>query len=498
MVYPASATFLIGVALSSFIHIGWVGTGLVLLIAFAFVLLAFVMKRSQRLFASVALILVSFSIGIARMDSAALVPDPHLEAVIGKQIQIEGVVVDDADVREHSVLLTVKAVRMSVASTTASIHSRLLVTAPAYSDGAYGDTVTVRGMLAIPAAFDTDTGRTFDYPGYLAVSGIAYELQNPKITITAHGKRNPIFAALFALKHWYVRGLAAALPEPAAALAGGITVGDKRSLGKELLDQFRTAGIVHIVVLSGYNVTIIAETLLKLLWWMPLRAGLLTGALGIALFAILTGGAASIVRASIMAILALVARALGRTYFITRGLAVAVVCMAFWNPWIVVHDPGFELSVLATIGLVFVSPLLEEKVRWVTTRFGIREVIVATLGTQATVLPFLLYQTGSLSAVSLPVNILVLAVVPAAMLLSFIAALVGMTVPVLAPLAGFPAYVLLSYMLRVVSISVAVPHASIAVPPFPLWLMLFAYVIIFAWLWLIYKKKAASPQGTGR
>ena len=496
IVYYLGAAFLIGVALSSFLDLYLAVVGFCILLGISSAFLAVYTKKHRRLFSHGALVFCAIALGIAQMHAALNLTNPLLESEVGKSITIEGTIADDVDIRENAVLLTVAADSLIIASSTQPLHARILVVAPSYTENAYGDQVQVKGTLSVPESFDTDTGRTFDYPGYLAVSGIAYEMQdNPSIKTLAHGKGNPVFAALFNLKHWYESGLAAALPEPSAALAGGITVGDKRSLGKELLNEFRIAGIIHIVVLSGYNVTIIAETLLKLLWWMPLRAGLFTGALGIALFAILTGGAASIVRASIMAILALIARALGRTYAINRALVVAVVGMVAWNPFILVHDPGFQLRVLATIGLLFVSPLIEEKVRFITTRFGVREVIAATLGTQATVLPFLLYQTGSLSLVSLPVNILVLAFVPAAMLLSFIGALVGMFIPLIAPFAGFPAYVLLSYMLGVVHLSTEVPFAAFSVPAFPVWLMFLAYSALFGWLYFIYKKRTANPGG---
>lgn len=495
MVNLLGTAFLLGVALSSFFDLYIATIGLLLLLGVSLSVLSLCIPKVRRQLLYFGLVFCVIALGITRMHMVADLSDPILERAVGETVVIEGMIADDVDVRENSVLLTVKTNTIVLKNATTTVSARILVVAPAYTENNYGDFVRVKGKLSVPAAFDTDTGRTFDYPGYLAVSGIAYELGNrPHIETVLHDKGNPLFAALFDLKHWYIQGLTAALPEPAAALAGGITVGDKRSLGKELLNEFRIAGIVHIVVLSGYNVTIIAETLLKLLWWMPLRAGLATGALGIALFAILTGGAASIVRASIMAILALVARAIVRSYAITRALVVAVVGMVAWNPFILVHDPGFQLSVLATIGLIFVSPLLEAKIRWVTKRFGVREVIAATLGTQATVLPFLLYQMGTLSLISLPVNILVLAFVPMAMFFSFVGALIGMFTPMVAPFAGVPAYALLSYMLGIVHLSVQVPFASLSVPVFPAWMMLVVYALLFAWLYLIYKKRAASPR----
>lgn len=484
VVYLLSAAFLVGVALASAVPIGFAGAGLVLLLGCA-LLCCVMVVHDRRLLMGAAFLFVC-ALGILRVEIMAPLSDPVLDTFVGEQVVLEGIVSQDPDVREHSVLVSIDVEPTSVT---------ILATLPAYTEVSYGDSVRVEGILVMPEAFETDTGRTFDYPGFLAVSGIGYQLQNATIEILESGKGDPIYAVLYSLKHRYLSALTRALPEPAAALAGGITAGDKRSLGKDLLEDFRDAGVVHIVVLSGYNVTIIAETLLKMLAFLPRAAGLSFGAISIVLFAVATGAAASIVRASIMAILALLARSVGRTYAITRALALAVVGMVVFNPLILLHDPGFQLSVLATIGLIFVAPLLSEKAVWIPERFGLREVFAATLGTQFTVLPLLLYQTGSLSLVALPVNMIVLVAVPAAMFFSFLAAVVGILFPALAVIAGLPAYALLSYVLGVVAVSVRIPYATLSLPAFSVWIMFGVYVAMFIWLYRLYTKKATSPEG---
>ncbi|MEK7147475.1 MAG: ComEC/Rec2 family competence protein, partial [Patescibacteria group bacterium] len=102
------------------------------------------------------------------------------------------------------------------------------------------------------------------------------------------------------------------------------------------LEKFRTVGVIHIVVLSGYNITIVAEFIMRLLAFLPRAARLAGGALAIILFAVMTGGSATIVRASLMAILVVVARATGRIYGITRALLLAGFLMVLHNPKILV------------------------------------------------------------------------------------------------------------------------------------------------------------------
>lgn len=136
-------------------------------------------------------------------------------------------------------------------------------------------------------------------------------------------------------------------------------LGVKESLGEGLEEDFVDTGLVHIVVLSGYNVTIIAEAIIRTLSFVSVMAGIYIGGIAIAVFAIMTGAGATIIRASIMAILALIARATGRRYEITRALFIAGFLMILENPYILLYDISFQLSFLATVGLIYLSPVFE-------------------------------------------------------------------------------------------------------------------------------------------
>lgn len=480
VVYVASAAFLLGVALASLLPLNNSFVYALLLMAASVLLLyPFIKKRAVFIFG---LVLLLCACGVFRMVNMPLLEHPVLNERLGERVVFEGIISDDVDARETSTLLTVSLLNIEDAP-------NLLVRAPEYTEVSYGDLIKVSGLLELPEPFETDTGRVFDYRGYLAVSNVGYIVQEAAVEVKSSGHGNSFLATLFYIKHSYLTGLGAALPSPHAALAGGITAGDKRSLGKDLLDEFRDTGIIHIVVLSGYNVTIIAETLLKMLAFLPLRASLAVGAFGIVAFALATGAGASIVRASTMAILALLARALNRSYAINRALVLAVVGMVAWNPYIFLFDVGFQLSVLATVGLVYVSPLIENRFSWLPENLGLRTVVGATLGTQLTVLPLLLWQMGTFSVVALPVNILVLVVIPLAMLLSFIAAVFGVFIPALSIFVGVPAYALLSYVLNVVHVAASLPFAAVTIEPFSVWIMILSYTILFAWLWWVYRSK---------
>ncbi|MFA7310071.1 MAG: ComEC/Rec2 family competence protein, partial [Candidatus Paceibacterota bacterium] len=207
-------------------------------------------------------------------------------------------------------------------------------------------------------------------------------------------------------------------------------------------------------------------------------------------FVLMSGGAASAIRAGAMAVLAMYARLSGRLFIAVRALAVVAAVMVAWNPYILAFDPSFQLSALATLGLVLLTPHIAVRLGFMSERFGIREIIASTISTQIAVLPLLLYQNGNLSIVSLPANLLALIPVPFAMFASFIAAAGGMLFGSYAVVLALPAYVLLSYIIRVAQFFASFPYASVSVPAFSPWFMFAAYGVLIVAVWMLEKRKS--------
>jgi competence protein ComEC len=307
---------------------------------------------------------------------------------------------------------------------------------------------------------------------------------------------------LLSLKRSFLGAIGALVPEPHASLLGGLIVGERRSLGARLIEQFRAVGLIHIVVLSGYNISIVADAVSRVFSnILPRRArGSRTArratfglaALSIALFALMTGGSATVVRASVMALVALLARATDRVYDMTRALIFAGVLMALHNPLIVVFDPSFQLSFLATLSLILLAPLIAGRLTLIPERFKLRETATATIATQIFVLPLLLSHSGALSIVSLPANLLVLVAVPATMLFGALAGSVGLVSTLVAAPLAWITTALLGYMLAVVRIFSALPFASVSLPPLPLSGTLAMYTLIA--IGIIYSRQKGPEQ----
>lgn len=468
------ASFACGIVSSIYLSLGTFYALLLLLMGVVFISL-FYLRRSS-LFLICAGLCVAASFGVGRV---LLVPDTLPESfrpLVETHTTIEGVVVSDPDIREESQRLT-----LDVTHNKSTTH--ILVVAPLYPEVHYGETIRATGTLTYPEPFETDTGRIFRYDTFLQKDGVFVMMQRADIDVIAprSGMVSHLRGALSDLKFSGIEALGVALPEPHASLASGLIVGGKQGLGDTLLEDFIRTGLIHIVVLSGYNVMIVAEFVVRMFGFVSRRYATIAAALTIAAFVLAAGAGAASIRAGIMAGIALYGRATGRTYDAFRALMLAGVLMVLWNPLTLVYDPGFQLSFIATLGLLFGAPRIESYLGWIRVKM-LRELVAATLAAQLFVLPLLLYQNGLFSLVALPANLLVLPLVPMAMLASFVALIAGALVPFLAPLIALPAYLFLTYIIELARGMSHLPLATFSVPAFPFIFVILSYALLAAFV----------------
>lgn len=432
---------------------------------------------------SIAVIVLGLACGVLRFEQWKNTPsDVRVDQNIGIPSELIGVVDDEPDVREGNTHLIIALQSVARTSTPTPIFGRVLLIVPRYPQYEYGDVLLLRGKLMRPKSFTEVDGRVFDYPSYLASKGIRYQMSFAQIELIRKGEGHMLSTSLFTIKAHFEKALARALSEPHGALMSGLLLGGKQSLGAEWIEKFRTVGIVHIIVLSGYNMTIVATWLVALFRFTGFIGSLTIGAIGIIFFAIMTGGGATVMRAALMAILALLARATGRTYEMSRALLFAGALMVLQNPSILAFDPSFQLSFLASLGLVFIAPILESRLMFWSSVAWLREVLITTLATQIAVLPLLLSQTGMFSVVALPTNLLVLPMIPLTMLFGFIAGIVTLLFPPLAFVAGLPALALLSWILHIADYASRLPFAAVHVSFISPLITFLLYALLAVWV----------------
>ena len=212
----------------------------------------FAFLRPRRVYSLVAVFFVFVAFGMMRAELAEEPLPASFASEVKRRVSYEGVVVADPDVRDTNQ-------RTQIRVSSAGESTTMLAVAPRYPTVAVGDTVFVSGTVAVPEPFADDNGRIFRYDKYLERDGVRFILNFAYLRVESPAPWYSISATFARVKHAFIDGIRAALPEPHASLAGGIVIGGKSGLGNELKEDFIRSGLVHIIVLSGYNVMVVAS-----------------------------------------------------------------------------------------------------------------------------------------------------------------------------------------------------------------------------------------------
>ncbi|MFA6158698.1 MAG: ComEC/Rec2 family competence protein [Candidatus Paceibacterota bacterium] len=480
--YSLSVAFFAGVFFASrpgFGFSAYVCVGIVALAA-----LAFLSFGDRRTLLSLAIgVVCSFACGAVR-SSVAGVHEHVFDKAVGSSLSAIGLVCAEPEGKE---------VTQRFCFQPDGSADRVMVSSDRYPEYRYGDRLNITATIEFPENFLTyEGGPEFDYVSYLAKDDIRYVMKKPRIRIIERGQGKWVVAALIAIKGSFMENIERVMPEPHASLVAGLLLGEKGSLPQDVTDDFRRSGLTHILVLSGSNVSVIAENLMRIFSFLPRALGQASGASSIVLFALMTGASSTTVRASIMALVVILARGIGRRYDVVRALTCAAVIMIVQNPRILAFDIGFQLSFLATLALIFVSPIVTGWLRFVPERLGLREILVTTVATQIFTLPFILHAMGEISVISLVTNVLVLPCVSWAMLGGFMVGAFGFMHQAASLPAAFATSALISYMLSVVGFFGSLPFAAIRLSVGePVLVAVYSFYVFFIWRW---RRKNSSRQ----
>ena len=360
---------------------------------------------------------------------------------------------------------TFHVLSISTATDTVRVDDRVLVSGPDWIRPRSGQWLILHGKLQQPKNF-----ADFDYIGYLAKDDIRGTMYFPTYDVPVASDvsslmRFEVWSAgkLASLRIALKDSIARAVPEPEAGFLTGILLGAKGNISAGLKDAFARTGTSHIVALSGYNITILVTVLMMLLAPLGARRAYIVSGIVVVLFVIFVGAGASVVRAAIMGIMAMTAQRLGRLTDATMSIAVTAVAMLLYNPLTLRWDVGFQLSFLAFAGIVYIQPLLEPLVLRAVRFKTLASLIATTLSAQIIVLPLLLHVFGIFAVYTLPVNMLVLPLVPTAMALGFATAVAGVLWPWAGALVGQSAWLVGAIQLSIVSFFANLPYAALSI-----------------------------------
>ncbi len=338
------------------------------------------------------------------------------------------------------------------------------------------------------------TGRRL--AGSFKISGFGLKAVYRGDEVTASGKLYPMrgsnqariaYAQLNLIKpgvNWFAdfsrrfaAGLQNVLPEPVASFAMGLLAGQRVNIPAVVTAELTAVGLVHIVAVSGYNLTILVRAVERLRLRSKYQK-LLASLVLIAGFLAVTGFSASIVRAAVVSVLGLWAWYFGRTFRPIVLLAFAAALTGLINPFYVWGDLSWYLSFLAFFGILIIAPVIQARLFKRKPKI-ITSVLLETFSAEIMTLPLIMLSFSQLSLVALLANLIVVPLVPVAMLASAVAGFAGMIIPQIGGWLAWPASILLTYMLDIVHLLAKIPSALVHASLSTSYMLVFYALVLF-------------------
>jgi competence protein ComEC len=499
-----SIGFFVGIFVASFLKFSW----LILLIAlavFILILFSFWQDLEIRLMIFGALSIV---IGIFYYHFFVTLNVNQLPKYYSKNVVLQGQIISDPDIRQDKIKLAVQIYKIKEKGSAnfQNINGKVLINANRFPEYQFGDWLEVNGTLSEPPTFSD-----FDYKSYLSRYGITSimsyaTIKNIPKPISINQNRftnywNDLKKNLFQIKNQFVKKINQLLPEPQASFLAGLLIGAKRAIPQSLMDAFNKTGVTHIVVISGYNITIIIKAFMSLTKKWSKKLSIILAILGVILFTVMVGGESTVLRATLMALFIIWAERIGRKSDITIVLIMTALIMVLLNPKIIRFDLGFQLSFFAVIGLIYFSPILENLFLKLNYKKYlpdiIKEPLFATLSAQVFVIPIILYNFHRISIIAPVANVLILSAVPITMFFGFIAVIISFIWFGFGQIVAWITWVFLTYMIWVAMGLSKLPMASvenITVSWIPL---LIWYTILILFIIWYYKKNLKMEEVIG-
>ncbi|MEK6645338.1 MAG: ComEC/Rec2 family competence protein [Candidatus Firestonebacteria bacterium] len=508
-------SYIIGIIFAANIFIPF----LIIFIGLSLLLLLYliIIKNKTSLIKNGNLLLIVFLIGALFYNiHTQIYPENHIKHIvsgekrqtIGKELSAEvtGVLIQDSvkELEKHKIQLLVDINEINGKKTSG------LVLVSAYGnitriDCNYGDVVRIKGKIYSPEP-PKNPGE-FNYTAYLARKkifavmsttlvgdeglskidtgkgnffiGIAYKIK-AKVTKILYTSMPfvtvfpavtlPVFPSVSDNNIWHQTYLQ-------AGLLDGLMLGNEKALPMEYREMFRDTGTMHILAVSGLNVGFMVFIFFTFLRFLSLNKRISSGItiIFIILFATITGSSASVLRASIMAITVLIAYFLERDTDIYNSLALSALIILVVSP-LSLFDVGFQLSYVATIGIIYVASLFE-KVFSPLPKF-IRVTLAVTLSAQLAVYPFLTYYFNKVSLISVFANIVIVPLASLSTALGFVTTIIGFISIEIAKIFGSANWFILTLNLESVNLFSKIPYAVLEVCS-PSFIFIVSYYLLF-------------------
>jgi len=500
--FYALILFVIGILISYFFNLPTLLLFSVLILSLFFCIL-FLLKRDQKganVFIILSLILTgSFRYELLTKDF----PPNHISNFLNlnRPVTITGKIEDEPDVRENKTFLTVETENISLDhKTIPTLGQIILKIKESTSRFDYADKIEFKGYLNEPAS--RRNPGAFDYKKYLnrkKIYGMVSLSEADKVEITKKESGNLFLSKIvIPLKEWILGVFDRTLSGNHKALLSGFLLGETRDIPKDIYNMFRNTGTVHLLAVSGSNVGLVILIIFYFLRLVRLPKLPLTFVtlISIFIFSNLVNNEPPVVRAGIMASVALLGMLLYKDLEMTNLVSFAALVILFYYPPIL-FDVGFQLSFACVFGLVLIVPKLTQMAskyvdrshknlwRWIIYPS------IASLAVEITVIPFLAYYFNLVPLVTIVANLLIVPLAGLSLMLSCVTLFSAVFSPFLASIFSASNWLCLDLTLRLTNFFSILPIAKLNMSSPSIFNILIYY--LFVWLILSsrpHKRKA--------
>ncbi len=339
----------------------------------------------------------------------------------------------------------------------------------------YGDILYIKGKLREPEP-PKNLGE-FDYKRYLRYKQVFYTVFAKDTACEKQGSRidNLFKQVSYGVKYKLLEVIYSSVPKAEADILNGLMLGNQRVIPDDVYDRFKITGTVHILAVSGMNVGLIGLFIFLVLkvFRVKRKAAAVITLLFIIIFAVITGAGASIVRATIMGCVVLVGQILEKDTNLINSLSIAAFILLLFNPSNL-YDVGFQLSFLATFGIIYFIDWVEAKIKGMPK--WLSGTLASSVAAQLFLTPVMADTFHQTSVISVLANIFIVPLSGMISILGFAMWLFGSWSAALGKIFGASIWVMIKFMMLIVDTLAKAPYAAISIKTMPALLVIIYYL----------------------
>ncbi len=357
-----------------------------------------------------------------------------------------------------------------------------------YCDGIHelklGQTVVVQGFLSLQKQSGNEG--EFDALAYYSTKGYEYSLKDADILKTGE-KYDLILNTLYVFKNLAKQQLYIFLEQEDAGIMTALLLGDKSGIATEVREAYRSAGIYHILAISGLHISMIGGWIFRMLKKLriPSPVAAIIGIGIILLYGMMIGMPSSAFRAIIMFAMGVVAGVINRTHDRPTSLALAAACLLTGNP-LLIGDAGFLLSFLAVMGILCLYPTFTSLHH---PKMPLADGLWVSFSVTYFTLPVVMYFYYEVPVYSIFLNCVILPFLPLLLLLGIIIIFLGNLLPAVAHISSVGIHLVLFFYEKMLQLFAKLPGGNYVSGAPSLWKIILFYVLVLGMIYIVLRQK---------